>query len=114
MRSATVCGMLDEVGDAVDDAGDDDLVVVEREIAQHLVFMRMARIGERQHEAADIQLAQDRHDLVQFHVAVMRAFIVSPADMQADAVARDIDERLLMVATTRSTKPRKSPSGLSW
>ena len=64
--------VLDEVGDAVDHAGDDDLIGIEREVAQHGVFVCVARVGERQHEAADIQLAQDRHDLLQFHVAVVR------------------------------------------
>ena len=53
----------------------------------------MARIGERQHEAADIGLLQGRQDVVERHVAVVRRFRVAPAHVQADAVARNVDER---------------------
>ena len=93
MRSAIVFGCSTKLVTRIDHAGDDDLVGIERKVLQHSVFVRMARIGERQHEAADIQLAQDRHDLVQLHIAVVRAFVIAPARVQPDAVARDVDQR---------------------
>ena len=93
MRSAMVFGCSTKLVTEVDHAGDDYLVGIEREIAQHRIFVRMARVGERQHEAADVQLAQDRHDLVQLHVAVVRTFVVAPARVQANAFARDVDQR---------------------
>ena len=64
--------VLDEVGDRINDAGNDDLVGIEREVLRHRILVCMARVGERQHEAADIQLAQDRHDPLQFDVVVVR------------------------------------------
>ena len=85
--------MLDEIGQIVDDAGDDDLVVGQRLRCKHAVFVRMARVGERQHEAADIGLLQDRQDVVERHVAVVRPLVIAPADMEPHPVARHVDDR---------------------
>lgn len=86
--------VLDEVGDRINDAGNDDLVGIEREVLQHRIFVCMARVGERQHEAADIQLAQDRHDPLQFNVAVVR-----PLECGAKVGACGIDRGSLGAAT---------------
>jgi hypothetical protein len=50
-------------------------------------------VGEREHEAADPGLADDRQDLGERHVQVVRALVIAPADVHADALARDIDQR---------------------
>ena len=75
--------------------------------------MGMARIGEGQHEAADIRLLQSRQDVFERHVAIVRRFGIAPAHMEADAVARNVAERLLMVATTCSTNSTNTATGLS-
>ena len=75
-------GVLDEIGQRIDHAGDDDLIIVERQILQTAVLVRMARIGERQHEAADLGLTDGRQHLRQGHVAVVRALVVAPAGVQ--------------------------------
>ncbi len=51
-------GMLDKPGQIVDDAGDDDLVVGQREFLQDAPFVLVPRVRERQHEAADLGLFQ--------------------------------------------------------
>ena len=57
-------------------------------------LMRVARIGEGQHEAADLGLQDHRQDVLERHVAVVRALVIAPADVQPDAVARDALQRL--------------------
>jgi hypothetical protein len=47
--------VLDEVGDRINDAGNDDLAGIERDVLRHRILVCMARVGERQHEAADIR-----------------------------------------------------------
>src|ERR1700733_3090906 len=86
-------GMLDKIRDAVDHPGNDDLIGIERKIAQHRILVSMTRIGERQHEASNVELAQDGHDLMQLHVAIVRPFVIAPAGMQPHAVARYVDQR---------------------
>ena len=86
-------GVLDETGQIVDDAGGDDLVVGQRVFCKHAVFVLVARVGERQDEAADIRLLQDRQDVGERHVAVVRPLVIAPADMEAHPVARHVDDR---------------------
>ena len=87
--------MLDEIGQRIDHAGDDDLIIVERQILQTAVLVRVARIGERQHEAAHLGLTDGRQHLGQGHVAVVRAFVVAPAGVQPHHLARHVDERVV-------------------
>ena len=56
-------------------------------------LMGVARIGERQHEAADVRLLQRGEDVRERHVGIVRRFRIAPAHMQADALARDVRER---------------------
>ncbi len=84
--------MLDEVGQGVDHAGDDDLVGLER-AGQIAILVGVARIGERQHEAANLGLLEDGQDVGERHVAVVRPLVVAPAHVQAHALARNIDQR---------------------
>ena len=86
-------GMLDKPGQIVDDAGDDDLVVGQREFLQYAPFVLVPRVGEGQHEAADLGLLQDRQDVFERHVAIVRPLVIAPADMQPHPVARDVDDR---------------------
>ena len=52
----------------------------------------MPRVGERQDKAADPGPLQQRQDVFQGHVAVVRPLVIAPADMQAHPVARDVFE----------------------
>ncbi len=87
--------MLDDVGGRVDDAGDDDLIVGQPGLTEHAIFVGVPAGRERQHEAADVGLPQQREDLGQRHVAVVRALVVAPADMQPHALARHGGERVV-------------------
>ncbi len=87
--------MLDEIGQAVDHPGDQDLVIGERQLFEDAVLVSVARIGEGQEEAADIGLLDDRQDVGERHVAIVRTLVIAPADMQAHLVARDVLERLV-------------------
>ena len=84
--------MLDKPGQVVDDPGDDDLVIGQRKLLQHAPFVLMPRVGEGQHKAADIGLFQQRQDLFERHVAIVRPLVIAPADMQSDAVARNVGD----------------------
>ena len=64
-------GVLDEIGQAVDNPGDDDLVVGERQFFEHAVFMGVPRIGEGEEEGADIGLFDDRQNVGERHVAIV-------------------------------------------
>ena len=105
--------MLDEVGQRIDHAGDDHWSSASGSVLQAAVLVRVARVGERQHEAADLRLLDGRQDLGERHVAVVRAFVVAPAGVQPHPLARHVGERVVDRAITRSTKPTNSPSGRS-
>ena len=83
-------GVLDEVGERVDHARDQDLVVVQNAAFEAAILVRVARVGEREHEAADLRLPDDRQDVGERHVLVVRALVVAPAHVHAHALARDV------------------------
>ncbi len=87
--------MLDNACQIVDDAGGDDLIVGEWEFLQYAIFMLMPGIGERQHESADIGLLQERQYVGEWDVAIVRPFVISPADVEPYPVARHIDDRFV-------------------
>src|SRR5262249_16083715 len=87
--------VLDKVCQAVDDAGNQDLIVLERALCEVTKFVGVPRSGERQYEAADVGMLQGRKDILERNVAIMRRFRIPPAHVQSDAVARDVSERLV-------------------
>src|ERR1700730_7862872 len=54
--------------------------------------MGMARIGEGEEKAADLGLSDDRQNVGEWHIAIMRPLVITPADMQPNPVARNIFE----------------------
>ncbi len=85
--------MLDEIGQTVDHPCDQDLIVGKPEFPETAEFVGVARIGERQHQAADIGLEQHRQDILKGDVAIMWRFRIAPAYMQTHPLARDIPDR---------------------
>ena len=65
-------GMLDEVGEGIDHAGNDGLIGGRQHGLEQAIFMGVARIRERQDESADRSFQDDRKNLTQRHVAVVR------------------------------------------
>jgi hypothetical protein len=84
--------VLDEVGGGIDHAGDNDLVLGQQ-VVEVAVLVRVARIGERQHEAANLGAAQERDDLLQLDIEVVRAFVIAPAHVQPHLRGRDVMDR---------------------
>ena len=71
-------GVLDEIGGGIDDTRHDDLVLADQ-ILQVAVLVSVARVGEGQHEAADLRAFQERNDHLQLNVEIVRTLVVAPA-----------------------------------
>ncbi len=87
--------MFDKIGQRINYTGDDNLIIRQRLFFKHAKLMRMAAIGKRQHETAHVELAQDRPDGLQRHVAIVRPLVIAPAHMHAHAVARHVAQRVI-------------------
>jgi hypothetical protein len=95
MRSSPVghyLRMLDVVGDRIDDAGHQHLVLRQGLMLKHLVFVCVPWIGEWQVQAANFGPTQDRQNICERHVVIVRSLVVAPTDMEPHFVARNIDE----------------------
>ena len=57
--------------------------------------MRVAGIRKGQNKGPDICLKEDRENVGQGYVAVVRAFVVPPAHMQTHLVPRNVLQRLV-------------------
>ena len=87
--------MLDKICQAVDHARNQNLIVREWALCETAKFVGVARIGEGQYEAADVGLLQGRKDVLKRNIAIVWRFRVPPAHVQADAVARNVSQRLI-------------------
>src|SRR5215472_8607965 len=57
--------------------------------------MGVPRIGEWKEEGADLGLFDHWQDVRERHVTIVWPFVIPPADMETNAVARDVFERLV-------------------
>src|SRR6266436_2292671 len=96
-------GMLDEIGLGFEDAGDEDLARRQLQRLEHRPFMGVARVGRLEREAA--RLGQEDHvdDVLERHVAMMRALVIAPAQMEAQLLPRDVGDG---VVERLDVKPR--------
>ncbi len=69
--------------------------------------VRIAQIGERQHQSPDSSLMQARQNLGEGNVIGVRPFIVAPAYVQPDTIARNIDQRLVEGVDHKVDKAKK-------
>ena len=99
--------MLDKARQIVNDARSDDLIVGEGEFLQYTIFMLMPGIGEREHEPADIGLLKEWQYVGERDVAIVRPFVISPADMEPHPVARHIDDCLVDCCDNALDKSKK-------
>jgi hypothetical protein len=65
-------GMLDEIGEAVDYARDEHLVFTEWEPLEAAKLVGVARIRERQYQAAHVSLEQRGQYVLEWDIAVVR------------------------------------------
>jgi hypothetical protein len=70
-------------------------------------------IGERKYEPADVSLFEERQYVGEREIAIMRSFVISPADVESHPSRSTLTMALLIAAMTRSTNPRNSPTGRS-
>ena len=82
-------GMLDEVGDRVDYAGNHHLARRQLHLLKDLPFMLMARIARLQNDSRRTRLEHDVDDLPQLDIVMMRALVVAPAQMHPHRLGRD-------------------------
>ena len=87
--------MLDDVGAGVDDARDEDLLRRERDLGKHRPLVLMAGIRPLDRETVCMHLIDDVQNLGEGKVVVVRARVVTPADMDADSVGIDSFQRLV-------------------
>ena len=81
--------VLDDVGRGVDDAREEQHAVGQGMLAERLQLVLVARAGERQRQRADLGPIDDRQQRLERHVVGVRPVVVAPAEVQADAIARD-------------------------
>src|SRR5216684_5083847 len=96
-------GMLDEIGLGFEDAGDEDLARRQLDRLEHRPFVGVARVSRLEREAA--RLGQEDHvdDVLERHVAMMRALVIAPAQMEAQLLRRDVGDG---VVERLDVKPR--------
>src|SRR5579883_378433 len=85
-------GVLDEVGEVREDAGDEDLAVGQRRALENLPLVLVARVGGFDGQAVGVDLVEDVDDVLQRNVAGVRADPAAPAGVQANTVVRGAAE----------------------
>src|ERR1019366_2495982 len=80
--------VFDVVGLGIDDAGDQAHVIGKREFLEAAIFVLMARVGGFQNESADVGAVEQRQNLGNRDIKIMRRLVVSPAHVHADAIGR--------------------------
>ena len=108
-------GMLDEVGQRVDHAGDDHLVVVAAAGPSGTRYSCAWRgLANGNTKPPTFGLLRSPAALRQRDVAIVRAFVVAPAGMQPHPLARHVDQRVVdrrapRVRRNRGTRPAAGP-----
>src|SRR5271166_994171 len=88
-------GVLDKIGLRFDDTGDQHLAVGQFHVLEDLPFMRMTRVGRLEGEAARPGQKDGFDDVPERHVAMMRAFVIAPAEVQTQLLRRDVLQRMI-------------------
>src|SRR5690606_7641897 len=74
-------GMLDEVRLRFEHAGDQHLALRQLDRLKHRPFVRVARVGRFERDGAGTGLEDHVDNVAERHVAMVRAFVVAPAEM---------------------------------
>src|SRR6516165_3882688 len=83
-------GVLDKIGLRLDRAGDQHLALRQFYVFEDRPFMRMARVGGFEGKAARFGHKDGLDDLSERHVAMVRAFVIAPAEVQAQPLRGDV------------------------
>ena len=87
--------MLDEVRLRLDHAHDQHLVRGQLHLLEQCPFVRMTRIGGLDRNCARPGAKDDVDHIAERHVAMMRAFVIAPAQMHAQFLGRDVGQRVI-------------------
>ena len=64
--------MFNDIGERIDHAGDEHLIIVQRKFGETTKLMRVPRSCKWQDKPADLCLPHDRSDLFEGHVTIVR------------------------------------------
>ena len=87
--------MLDVVGARCDHAGDEDFIVREFDFGPGFPLVLVTWIRAFDEQRHRLHFDRDRKYLHAIHVIDVRALVVAPADVQADAVRGNVGERVI-------------------
>ena len=87
--------VLNKVGLRLDHARDQHFALGQFHILENRPFMRMAWVGGLEREAARLGEKDGLDDVSERHVAMVRTFVISPAEVQAQPVRRDVLQRVI-------------------
>src|SRR6267143_556157 len=83
-------GVLDEIGLRFEHAGDQHLAFGKLDGLEQLPLVRVARVGGLEGDRGGPREEHDVDDLFERHVAVVRAFVVAPAQVHSQPIRRDV------------------------
>jgi hypothetical protein len=87
--------VLDEVGRRVEHARNDHPVVGQTDLAEHDPLVLVARVRPLEGERLGLGLQRHRQELTQRDVAMVRALVVAPAEVQAHPIGGDVAQGVI-------------------
>jgi len=87
--------MLDEVAGVAHDAGDQELALGQLHVLPHAPFVVVARVGGLDGVALRAHGEDQVDEIAQRQVVLVRTVIAPPADVEADALGRDVSQRVV-------------------
>src|SRR6266566_3159849 len=87
--------VLDKIGGGIEHTWNDDLALRQPDLLKDLPLMLMARIGPFKGDCNGTCLQHLTDDLLEWHIAVMRTFVVPPTEMEPQTTRRDISDRMV-------------------
>ena len=99
--------MLDIIGRRIDHSGQQELVVGKRKILPNGPFVGMARVCGLDGDGLRVYAKNDLDDLGERDVVGVRAFVVAPADMDANHAGRNVAERMVERFGVEGGAPQK-------
>ena len=87
--------MFDEVGAMSDHAGDQDNIVRQAKILEHLPLMFVTGVRGLDREFARVHAEQDVDDLLERKIELVRSVIAAPADMKANLLPGNAAQRMI-------------------
>jgi hypothetical protein len=88
-------GMFDEVGAMPDHTGDQDNIVRQAKILEHLPLMLVTGVCSLDRELARVHAEQDVDDLLERKIELVWSMVAAPADMNANLLFGNAAQRMI-------------------